>query len=167
MTGHDLSRLSPADAAVTLRSLDRRFRTAARPVDDPEVEAWADVPGPDGHSARAHVAAATRALDLLRDALHRVDTHDDPELDRAVMDPAARHWAPHPSGLGDALDALGTAGAALADDIEAMSSDSWSRRGRTPDGGETDALEIVREAVRSALRHLDATAAAMRAARDA
>ena len=41
MDTKDVAKLSPSDAAVTLRSLPRRFRAALRPVDDDNLDEFA------------------------------------------------------------------------------------------------------------------------------
>lgn len=167
MSGLDLSRLSPADAAAALRSFDRRFRAAARPIDDPAVDAWAHVPGPDGHSALDHVAAAGRTLTLMHHALRQVRTHDEPYLEEAVMDADARTWAMAPGDLEVELAALGDVSAAMADLVDATPASDWIRTGRAPGPIAVDAMDIVREAVRSGVSHLGAAELAMTEARRA
>lgn len=165
MTDHDLSRLAPADAATTLRSLERRFRAAARPIDDPDVEIWARTPGPDGHSALDHVAAAGRTLTLLHRALHRILTEDDPFLDEAVLDPDARDWAFAPGDLDVELDALADEAAAMADVVDGTPGADWSRPARIPGPRTIEAMDVLLEAVRSSVADLRAAAEAMTEAR--
>lgn len=162
---HDLSRLPPADGATALRSFDRRFRAAARPIDDPDVEAWAQVPGPDGHSALDHVAAAGRTLTLLNQALGQILTRDDPYLDEAVVAPGARSWAVSPGDLDVELDALGDVARAMADRVDATSGESWTRTGRAPGPTTVEAMDVLREAVRSGVEHLEGAEQAMAEAR--
>jgi hypothetical protein len=165
MSDPDLSRLAPADAATALRSFDRRFRAAARPLDDPEVDEWAQVPGPDGHSALDHVAAAGRTLTLLDQALGRILTQEDPYLDEAVVDPEARTWAATPAEADVELDALGDAARAMADRVDATPGADWTRSGRTPGPATVEAMDVLREAVRSGVAHLRGAEAAMAEAR--
>jgi hypothetical protein len=162
---HDLSRLAPADAAAALRSFDRRFRAAARPVDDPAVEEWAEVPGPDGHSALDHVAAAGRTLTLLNQALGLILTREDPYLQEAVVDGDARVWSVAPAELAVELDALGDVAAGLADRVDRTPGEDWTRTGRVPGPVTVDALAVLREAVRAGVAHLEAAERAMTAAR--
>jgi hypothetical protein len=150
---------------VALRSFERRFRAAARPLDDPRVDDWAEVPGPDGHSAREHVAAAARTITLLHHALIRIRTADDPFLDEAVVDPEARSWAVDAGDLDLELDTLGNAAAAMADAVAATPTDDWQRRARVPGPRSVDALDVVHEAVRSGVAHLRAAEVAMTDAR--
>jgi hypothetical protein len=165
MSDHDLSRLAPADAATTLRSFERRYRAAARPVDDPAVEEWARLPGPDGHSALDHVAAAGRTLTLLHHALHQIGTRENPYLDEAVLDPDGREWAVTPGDLDVELDALGDEAAAMADLVDATPGADWNRSGRAPGPTTVDAMEVLRQAVRSGVAHLRAAEEAMTDAR--
>jgi hypothetical protein len=167
MTGPDLDRLSPADGAVTLRSLDRRFRSAVRPIEDPDIEIWAEIPGPDGHSAADHVAAASRNLTLHRNALHQIAVRPDPFLDEAVMSADERQWSHTAGTQAVELDALGDTGSALADEVDGTAPADWARTARVPGGQTVEAIDILREAVRSALHHLGGAAAAMAAAREA
>ncbi|MEL7207883.1 MAG: hypothetical protein AAGK32_06560 [Actinomycetota bacterium] len=165
MTQPDLTRLTPADASVALRSLPRRFRAATRPIDDPQVEAWAEIPGPDGLSAIAHVAAATRALTRLEVALHRILTREDPALDAAVTEMGD---APPPDRIATVdheLEALAEAAHGLADRAGSVPASDWGRRGRAPDGSSVEALDVVKGAVRVGLAHLEAAGAAMDRAR--
>jgi hypothetical protein len=165
MSDHDLSRLAPADAATTLRSLDRRFRAAVRPVDDPDVEVWAQLPGPDGHSALDHVAAAGRTLTLLHQALSRIRGEEDPYLDEAVLEPDERSWAFTPGDLDVELDALADEAAAMADLVDATPGAEWSRTARIPGPATAEAMDVLLEAVRSSVADLRAAEEAMTEAR--
>ena len=55
----------------------------------------------------------------------------------------------------------------LAGEVERVGSQDWSRTGRVADGGELGALDVVREAVRTASVDLAGVEAAMAAARRA
>ena len=165
MNGLDLSRLAPADAAATLRSFDRRFRAAVRPVDDPEVDEWAQIPGPDGHSAVDHAAAAGRTLIMLHNALRQVLTRDDPYLDEAVLDPTALEWPATTGPVDVELDALGHEASAMADLVDATPGPDWGRAGRAPGPTTVDAMQLVREAVGSGVTYLRGAEEAMAAAR--
>jgi hypothetical protein len=163
----DFDRLAPADGAVTLSSLDRRFRAAVRPIEDPEVEIWVEIPGPDGHSAAEHVAAAGRTLMVHRNALHQIAVRPDPFLDEAVMSADERQWAHGAATLAVELDALADVGVALADEVDRTAPAGWARTARLPGGQTVEAIDVLREAVRSALHHLRGASAAMAAAREA
>jgi hypothetical protein len=152
----DTSRLSPADAAVTMRSLPRRFRAALGSIGDEEQAAEvAERIGPDGHSALDHLAAVVGTLSLLERALEQVLVDDRPTLHPATMDRQARSWEPPAErGLEPTLDELSEAAARMADRIERAGADDWSRTGEVPGGRSVTALDLVREAVATAIDHL-------------
>lgn len=153
MTGPD-SKLPPADAAVALRSLPRRYRSALLPVDDPEVEARAVTIGRDGVSATDLAADTVRSLTVLARALHDVRLTSEPVLHPAVLDRSARHWDAAVSETPSAvLDQLTDVCTSFADEIDAIGAPDWTRTGTT--GGTTvTALDIVHEAVDTATVNL-------------
>ena len=111
----------PSDAAVTLRSLNRRFRGLFTGLgDDESPEALAVRPGADGRSATDHLVAATDAVVV---AGH--------ELDGAL---GARGTGPAPVGttLGDHLDDLARIAGTLAERVEHTSADEWAASGALP-----------------------------------
>lgn len=100
MSGLDLSRLSPADGAVALRSYPRRFRALLTAVDrDERPDDVAHRAGPDGLSALDHASHVARAFGLIANALHQVLVGDRPVLPAGVVDDRERSWA---SALADA-----------------------------------------------------------------
>lgn len=169
--GLDVSRVSPADAAVTLRSLPRRYRglfaAAARP-DDPGGDDLVRRLGPDGHAALDHLALATRGLVVIGHALGQVLIQDDPYLHVAVTDATAREYAPvagHDPTAADLLGELATVAEALATRIERTPAGDWSRTGRTEGTTAVTALDLAREAVRTGIAHLKAAEATLAAVR--
>lgn len=154
--GPDVSRLGPVDAIAALRSFGRRF-TAVLALVDEETDAAIHRHGPDGRSALDHADLAGRDLAVLADAVVAVLTHDRPTLHPAVADPSARHY---PAGLasdvGSALDLLVLEAEALADRASRVSAPEWGRSGTVAGGGETSALDLLREAVRTTAVHLRA-----------
>lgn len=168
--GLDLSRESPADIAVTMRSLPRRFGEALAPRDDEtddDVEALARRVGPDGASALDHVADTGRTLALLAGALTQVVAGKRPVLHDAVVDPAARTWQLDATDLEGELALLADEALELAGRVERTSVEQWDEVGRVVGGDERTALDLAREAVRTAITGLRATEAAMAAARQA
>jgi hypothetical protein len=167
MSVADVSNLSAPDAVVALRSFPRRFRSAVLPIaDDPTVEALAERVGPDGHSALDHVVAVTNTLVLLGQALRQVLITEDPVLHAGVRDPGERAWETPPGTTVDgALDRLADEATAVADAADAVPSRDWSRTGTLAGGGTITALDLVREAVRTASQGLVDAEAAVRAAR--
>lgn len=162
METRDLAKMSPQDGVVALRSLPRRFRTALRPVDEPDFDEWAERVSSTGHSPLDHLVDADRTLTLLRQGLEQVLHHDAPTLPPATLDPGAREWPAVHSGLQGELDHLATTAegfAAVADRVPAA---DWGRTatvaGRT---GEITALDVLREAVRTAVTDLRAAQTAL------
>lgn len=165
MTRLDLSHESPADVAVTMRSLPRRFGEALEARDDEDAEALARVMGPDGSSALDHVADTGRMLALIGGALGEVVSGRQPVLHAAVTDPAARHWERAATDLEGELSLLADEAIALAGRVERTSAEQWKAVGRVVGGTEMTALDLAREAVQVAIAGLRATEASMAAAR--
>ncbi len=169
--GLDVSRVSPADAAVTLRSLPRRYRAlfaAAATPDDPGGDELVRRVGPDGRAALDHLALATRGLVLVGHALGQVLVQDSPFVHAAVTDPAARDYAPvagHDATVADLLDELATVAEALATRIERTAAGDWSRTGRSDGATTVTALDLAREAVRTGVAHLRAAETTLAAVR--
>ena len=156
--------LPPADAAVALRGLPRRYRAALLPVDDPELEAKAMTIGPEGESATDLATDTVRSLLVLERALHDVRVSDSPALHPAVLDRAARHWegavTESPRSV---LAQFDDVAASFADAIDATPTMDWTRTG-TSGGVTVSALDIVREAVDTAatnLRRMEAVLASL------
>lgn len=168
--GLDLSRESPGDVAVTLRSLPRRFGEAVAPDEDEteaDIDALVRVVGPDGASALDHVADTGRTLALLGGAILEVTSGHEPVLHAAVTDPAARQWELAATDLEGELSLLADEALALAERIERTPATQWAATGRVVGGTTRSALELAHEAVRTAITGLRATEAAMAAARRA
>lgn len=164
---HDLSNLSPADVAVTMRSLPRRFGEALTARGDEDAEALARVIGPDGASALDHLADTGRILALFSGALGEVVSGRQPVLHAALTDPGARQWEQAATDLDGELGLLTDEAEGLAGRVERTSADQWTEVGRVVGGTELTALELAKEAVQVAIAGLHATEAAMAAARSA
>ncbi len=169
--GPDTSRLSPADCVAALRSYPRRARQAmAAATDGEDVDALAEVAGPDGRSAVEHLDGAARALEVLGEAVRSVLVHDRPTLVPAVLDESARVW-PDEGPTGDvhaALDHLEAAARGVAEVAEgdAGGAEGWDRTGTVAGSGdEVSALDVLREAVRTGATGLRGADAAMAASR--
>lgn len=122
--------ISPADAAVALRSYPRRWKGAFAVVEDEEEgRALLDRGSP---SANELLGRAVGRLASARTQLGRIRTSDDPELASV--------------GPGGGLDELDAAATALAADVEAVPADDWTRTGRL-DGASITALDAVGTAV--------------------
>ena len=120
--------ISPADAAVALRSYPRRWKGAFAVVEDEdEGLALLDRGSPSANELRAR---AVGRMEAARAQVHRIRTADDPDLTAA----------------GPSTGDLEAAALALAEDVEGLPSDDWSRTGRL-DGATVTALELVSDAV--------------------
>jgi hypothetical protein len=161
MTGLDLSRLAPADGAVALRSLPRRFAAVLRPPIAEDRPAGHDDlvqrVGPDGHSAVDHAMHVVRSLILLDRAIEQVLISDRPVLHPAVIDDHGR-WVEDngpPPEPDDVLADLAAAAERLAARVDRVAASDWSRAGRVAgDGGTASAHDLLREAVGQAIAHL-------------
>jgi hypothetical protein len=167
MTEIDLSRLSPGDAAIALRSYPRRYRALLQPINnDDDLEELAHRAGPDGVSAVQLLSDVTRTLVILAEALHQIMVNPTPVVHAAVVDPAERQWdTPPPERLDDAWDLFADEATTLADAIDRVPADEWTRTGSIAGGGTVSAIDVAREAVRagrSGLGDIERTLAALR-----
>jgi hypothetical protein len=158
VSGLDLSRLAPGDAVAALRSYPRRFRALLTTFDtDEKPDDLVHRAGADGMSAVDHVDHVARTLALLGRALQDVLQHDEPALTPATFDDAARDWQVGAGAQSSdaALDFLDVEANALADAVERVPAEAWSRRATVAGGGRAvTALDVVREAVRTGAEHL-------------
>lgn len=160
----DVSRLSPADAAVALRSFPRRFRAALTELGDgadgPEDPLRR--PGPGGYSSLQHADRTGRALAAAGEALHQVAVQERPSLPAAAADSAACPWAEDARlGVEPVLAALASESNALADAVSGYPSAEWERVGELEGRRELTALDLVRRAVQTASDGLRAVEAAL------
>ena len=145
--GLDVSHLSVQDAVAALRSFPRRFAALL------ELEEGEDPAGLA--SAVEETDHAGRDLAVLAEAVSAALVRDDPVLHPAVTDESARAYP----DVGEvdaetALDLLRSEAGALADRVEHVSADAWSRKAKVAGDGERTALDVVREAVRTTSAHL-------------
>lgn len=151
--------LSPADAAVALRSLDRRYRGTLVGHDEDEApDDLAVRPGRDGWSALGHVVAASRAIAAANAALAEVQSGEDVQVERSVVEADRRPTDPTPDGsVDERVSELAWEADALADRIGHVPADRWGRSGRLAGTGRSvDSLALVRAAVRAGIEHLHA-----------
>jgi hypothetical protein len=155
MTRPDIKSLAPSDAEVALRSFPRRYREALAPEAGENLESIIEWVGPMAVSVLDLVVDATRTVVFLDRALHLVLTQDKPVLHEAVIRPVVRDWHDGlPRDLEETLRELDSACPAFADRVHATKGKEWNREGAIAGGGSTTALEIVREAVRTAADNL-------------
>ncbi|HZA79455.1 MAG TPA: hypothetical protein VE623_24010 [Acidimicrobiales bacterium] len=153
----DLSQLSPSDAVVTLRGLERRYRGLFAGLGEDESPDDLAHRSAGGWSAAEHVVAAARGIAAADRALATVLTVDSPTVAAADVDPAAGPRSTVPSGpLQDRLAELGLEANAAADRIDRVAAEDWSRPATVDDGsGRTvTALDIARAAVDTGITHL-------------
>ncbi len=168
----DLPDLAPADAAVALRSLPRRFREAlarsaggstpddrapdetTEPTSD-AVETRAQQLGPDGTSPLEQVAATTAELTLFHQATTAVLSGSATPVHPAVVDRASRAWdLPPGMTVDDAMTLLEDEATGFASLVESADAREWAKSGAVAGGGTISAIALVSEAVRSAVERL-------------
>ena len=156
----DLSKLTPNDAAVTLRGLERRYRGLFAGLGDDEApDDVGHRQAADGWSAIEHVVAAAWAIAAAERALATVLTAERPTLSPDDGDPTDRPKPGAPTGtVHERIAELGLETTALADRIDHVPAAGWAREGViSADHGRTvSALDIVRSAVRAGIDHLRA-----------
>jgi hypothetical protein len=152
----DSGHVSPIDAAVTMRSLRRRFTAALVPPgdDDRPDDVAHRRPADGGLSAVEHAAWVGSALPQLGEALRLVLIEASPPVGLPRLDPDP----PVDGGSLPAVDVVARVAAAaepLADAIDDVPGGDWVRTGRA--GAVTvTALDLVRGAVELAIHHLRA-----------
>ncbi len=155
--------LAPADAAVALRSLPRRFgeaiaaaaRSDSRGGSEEDVEDRAHQIGTDGTSPLEQLAAATAEITLLHHAAAVVLSGSNAALHPAVVSRHARVWDV-PAGLTVAvgIELLEAEAVAFAELIESATATEWAKAGTVAGGHAVTAIGIVSDAVHSAVTRL-------------
>ncbi|MGH9245842.1 MAG: hypothetical protein ACRD29_16285 [Acidimicrobiales bacterium] len=142
--GLDVSRLSPSDAATAFRSLARRFTGLFTAFEEDESpDALLNRPGPDGRSAAHTAADVGRRLAGTAEALRLTAISDRPEIS---LSSDTGRVAPTPEA---AADLVAREAERLANQVDATDADAWARTAIV-DGHEATALDLVRQAVRTA-----------------
>ena len=165
--GLDLTQLSPADAAVALRSYPRRFRDLLTDF-EPDEDGEAIIrrrPAPDEPSALEHAEYVAHSIPLAARALDEVLTRDDPQLPAGVVGGLQPEWTASSADTSSVLDLLSREAEVLARRVGEISGHDWERTGRDPSGAEMSALDVLREAVRTGHDHLRAAERVIGAAR--
>jgi hypothetical protein len=151
----DLSQLSPSDAVVALRSLERRYRGLFSGLSEDESPDDLAHRRAGDWSAAAHVVAATRFIAGADRALAKVLVADSPSVPATDVDPAAAATPTAPAGPVDELLAeLGSKANALAERVANVPSGDWTRPAAVDDGRTITALDIARAAVDAGVTHL-------------
>lgn len=154
----DLSKLTPADGAVTLRGLERRYRNLFAEADEHgSPDELAVLPAGNGWTALEHIVAAAWDITTALRALRMVVSEDAPMLDPADVDPAARTRPIRPTGtVHERVSQLGLDATALADQVDRIPAAAWERHGLLNDTSNrrVSALDVLRAAVDSGITHL-------------
>jgi hypothetical protein len=154
--GLDYDTVSPGDAAVAVRSFPRRYRallTGFGNDDDDPDSVIRRRPDPTTWSALEYTAHVADVLDEIGVAVRRIVVEDEPALTSSVPD---RRVAEKDYNAMDRMEVLGwleLVCAGLAEQLEGVRPDDWSRIGRF-DWGERDALAMTRNAVHEGSHHL-------------
>ncbi|HLM64154.1 MAG TPA: hypothetical protein VK306_07635 [Acidimicrobiales bacterium] len=154
----DLSKLTPADAAVALRGLERRYRALFAGLGEDESPDDLAHRRVEGWSAIDHIVAAARAIGGYERAMHAVLTRDTPELSPADLDDDP-HPPLAPTGtVHERISELGMETVSMAERIEGVPASDWTREGVVGDGPDrrVTSMDLVRGAVDAGVSHLDA-----------
>ena len=156
----DMAARPPADAIVTLRSMERRWRHLLAPdgPDDQRRHDAARTITSDGHSPLDHLAAATRTFIFHGRALEQTLIDDEPLLHPGVADPAEREWPPAEGTVAEQLAELAWASDHLATRATHVEADAWRRIGRVAGHPSVtpSALALLWQAVDAGVDHLRA-----------
>ena len=146
----------PADAIVALRSLRRRWRGLFAGLDDDESpDDLARRRDATGRSALDHATHAAGTIALLGRALEQTLVSEQPTLDPAVGDADRPPTdAPASTTVEGALDHLALEAEALAARADRRSAQEWSRTASTAGGASVSALDLLWEAVDTAVTDL-------------
>jgi hypothetical protein len=154
-SGVDSRQISPADAAVTLRSLPRRFASElATPDDDRPDEVVHRRPPGGGLSAIEHSAWVASGLPRLGQALHQVLFENDPVIEVPPLVPVPPLEHAHRS-VPETVEAIAANARPLADVIDGVDGDDWLRPA-TLNGQKVTALDVAHGAVQLGIYHLRA-----------
>ncbi len=153
----DVSSLMPPDAVVALRSFPRRYTAAVDSAGHDERGEVTRRIGPDGVSVLDLLVDTTRTLEVAGHAISQILPGEVPMLPASVLDPTDRDWSDY--DITDAeseLALLGAEATELADTIERVPGADWELTAHVAGGGSCTALDVVREAVRTAADNLRA-----------
>ncbi|MEA3077974.1 MAG: hypothetical protein QOF60_2882 [Actinomycetota bacterium] len=150
--GFDPDDVTPYDAAMTLRSFPRRWRSGlAMNLDDPDPEGiLSGRPAPGQWTALEHAGHVRDVLHALDIRLQRVLREEEPVLPETHVTPPS---GANEQGMAVVLAALSVSADQLARTIEQTPSSAWSRTGRRA-GRTVSAIALVREAVHEGGHHL-------------
>ena len=143
--------MSMADAAVTLRSLPRRFsETVSGPVGDDSWDRTVRALGPSGRSALGSVAVADAELVALGTAIASLPQEKSPVVNLGPM----RRAAEPASSPAELLAQVKVNAGRAATAVEGRGHDDFGRL-LTVDGQSLSAETFVRQTIASCLSHLN------------
>jgi hypothetical protein len=152
--------MSMADAAVTLRSLPRRFtETVSGPVGDDSWDRIVRTVGPSGRSAVGSVAVADAELVALGTAIASLPLEKSPVVN---LGPVRRAAEPK-TALADLLATVKVNAVRAAVAVEGRGHDDFARQ-LTVDGKPMAADDYVRRTLKACLSHLHDAGEAIEAA---
>jgi hypothetical protein len=149
--GLDYDTISPADAAVAVRSFPRRFREQLEVADDRAL--LRQRPEPGVWSALEYTAHVRDMFDLMAETVGRMLREDKPSM--AFPDPDERAERQHynDQDVEAVLEGLADTASGFARVIESGSVDDLSRTAVFP-WGERDVLTMIRNGVHEGKHHL-------------
>ena len=164
--GLDYDTISPSDAKVAIRSFPRRYRSAiAGALEDeadeglvrrrPEATTW---------SALEYTAHVADIYEAFAAAFRRMYEEDRPTIGFWDPDERAASQRYHEQDPMATLDRLDDAAEALAQGLDRVGADAWSRTATFP-WGERDLLMMSRNAVHEGSHHLRDVERVLEAAR--
>jgi DinB superfamily len=150
--GLDYDTISPSDAAAAVRSYPRRFRAALASPDD-SAEAVRRRPAPGVWSALEYACHVADLLPLFAEVVQRTTTETNPSFDFPDPDEQVERDRCNEQDPSAVLDRLQGGADRLAEAIDAVDADAWTRTATFP-WGERDALTMSRNAVHEGHHHL-------------
>jgi hypothetical protein len=168
MERDQLGTLSPADAAVALRSFPRRYRELIEEARERSADLDPAAPLEGHRSPLAIIVAASTALERLRRGVERTLTDEGASLEPNLLDlealEASTTTGQLPRTIDAALTALQEVTTRFADLAQHTPLREWDRGaliGQTP----VTALDLLKDAVVAGRNYLDELTASLSAAR--
>lgn len=145
--------LAPKHLVTTLRSLRRRWSEVTGPVrSDTELFARIDEVGPGGSSLGELTSLAAHRVEILSEATRRLATHDGVRLVDAVLAPVPVEGGRR--ALEVATATIGDQSDTVAELLERIPADDWSRVAELEGGGAVDLVTLARALVRHGVEGL-------------
>ncbi len=148
--------MSPRDAVVAIQSFPRRYRallTGPGTHDDDPDSVIRRRPGPSTWSALEYTAHVAEVLDQAGVTVRRIIVEEQPVLPSSDPDHRVTDKGYNSIDRAEVLGWLELVCGNLAEILESVRADDWTRTGRF-DSGERDALAVARTAVHEGSHHL-------------